>query len=305
MSKSRQVRIIGVPMDLGSSRRGVDMGPYAIRVAGLKDRLEGLGYLVEDDGNVPVKIKEQMEVGDPRQRFLGPVSAVCDELCEWVEEAADAGAIPIALGGDHSIAVGSLAGIAKSYAKRGQELGLIWFDAHADFHTPETTVSGNIHGMPLAASMGLGAPELVKIGGFSPKFKPNRVVHIAGRDFEPGERRLLREVGIRVFTMRDIDERGMASIMREAIQIVGVGTSGIVASVDMDGFDPTWAPGVGTPAKGGLSYREAHLAMEMLADTQQLVHIELVEINPLLDNSNQTADVAVELILSALGKAIL
>lgn len=305
MLQRRKVRIIGVPMDLGASRRGVDMGPYAVRVAGLKSRLETLGYEVDDDGNVPVKSVEQMEMGDPTCRFLPAIAGVCNELSEWVEEAADDGAIPITIGGDHSIAIGSLAGIAKSFRKRGQELGLIWFDAHADFNTPATTVSGNIHGMPLAATMGLGAPELVNVGGFTPKFRPDKVIHIGGRDFEVGERRLLREAGIHVYTMREVDERGLANIMREALVILKAGTAGIVASIDMDGFDPSFTPGVGTPVNGGLSYREAHLAMELLADTGRLVHIDVVEINPLLDNRNQTSDVAVELVLSALGKAIL
>lgn len=305
MLKGKKVRIIGVPMDLGASRRGVDMGPFSVRVAGLKARLEILGYEVEDDGNVPVKTQEQLEFADPKLRFLTPIAEVCNELCEWVEEAADDGAIPITIGGDHSIAIGSLAGISKSFRKRGQELGLIWFDAHADFNTAETSLSGNIHGMPLAATMGLGAKELTQIGGFTPKFRPDKVVHIGGRDFDPGERRLLKEVGIWVYTMRDVDERGLAAIMRESISILSKGTAGIVASVDMDGFDPGWTPGVGTPVKGGLSYREAHLAMELLADTGKLVHIDLVEINPLLDAFNQTSEMGVELVLSALGKAIM
>jgi len=305
MERKQKVRIIGVPMDLGASRRGVDMGPYAVRVAGLKARLESLGYSVDDDGNVPVKTQEQMEEGSNRLRFLKPIAEVCEELSQWVEEAADERAIPITIGGDHSIAIGSLAGITKSFRKRGQELGLIWFDAHADFNTGDTTISGNIHGMPLAATMGLGDPALTQIGGFAPKFHPSRVVHVGGRDFDPGERRLLREVGIRVYTMRDVDERGLATILREAIAILSKDTAGIVASIDMDGFDPGWTPGVGTPVKGGLSYREAHLAMELLADTGKLVHIDLVEINPLLDAYNQTSEMGVELVLSALGKAIM
>lgn len=304
MIQNRKVRIIGVPMDLGASRRGVDMGPYSVRVAGLMSRVQSLGYAVEDDGNVPVKLQEQMSEGDPRQRFLPQIHAVCVELSEWVEEAADAGAIPIVIGGDHSIAIGSLAGIARSYHKRGESLGLIWFDAHADFNTPETTISGNIHGMPFAATMGYGSAELTQVAGISPKFRPDRVVHIGGRDFDPGERRLLKEAGITVYTMRDVDERGLAPIMREAIARVTDGTAGVVASIDMDGFDPAWTPGVGTPVKGGLTYREAHLAMEMIADTGKLVHIDLVEINPLLDRSNYTSEMGVELILSALGKSI-
>jgi len=292
-------------MDLGASRRGVDMGPYSVRVAGLKDKLQAMGYIVEDAGNVPVKLQEQLEPGDHRQRFLEPIADVCRELAEWVEEAADQNELPIVIGGDHSIAIGSLAGIAASYRKRGQELGLIWFDAHADFNTPETTTSGNIHGMPFAATMGFGGPELTGIGGFSPKFRLDRVVHIGGRDIESRERTLLRESGITVYTMRDVDERGLASIMRESLERICDGTAGFAASVDMDGFDPGWTPGVGTPVKGGLTYREAHLAMEMIADTGKLVHIDLVEINPLLDHMNQTSEMGVELVLSALGKQII
>lgn len=301
----KRARIIGVPMDLGAGHRGVDMGPYAVRIAGLTPRIKELGYEVEDDGNVPVAIQEQVDPGDARLRFLPQIAGVCRELAVWVEEAADSGDVPIVIGGDHSIAIGSLAGISSSYRKKELELGLIWFDAHADFNTPQTTTSGNIHGMPFAVIMGHGVPELTRIGGFTPKFRPERVALVGARSIDPEERDLVKSSGIAVYTMREIDERGLPSVMREALARVAEGTAGFAASVDMDCFDPGWSQGVGTPVIGGLSYREAHVAMEMIADTGKLCHVDLVEINPIFDHSNQTSEMGVELVLSALGKRIL
>ncbi|MBI2838442.1 MAG: arginase [Acidobacteria bacterium] len=301
----KRARIIGVPMDLGAGHRGVDMGPFAVRIAGLTPQIMALGYEVEDDGNVPVKIQEQMDSGDPKLRFLPQIVEVCRELAEWVEEAADAGDTPIVIGGDHSIAMGSLGGLSASYRKRSCDLGLIWFDAHADFNTPGTTTSGNIHGMPFAVLMGYGAPELTQIGGFSPKFHPDRVALIGIRSVDPEERDLVKRSGIAAYTMREVDERGLPVIMREALARVTAGSSGFAASIDMDCFDPGWSHGVGTPVTGGLSYREAHMAMEMIADTGKLCHVDLVEINPIFDSANQTSEMGVELVLSALGKRIL
>lgn len=301
----KKARIIGVPMDLGAGHRGVDMGPFAVRIAGITPKIRGIGFEVEDDGNVPVKIQEQMDVGDPRLRFLPQIAEVCREVAEWVEEAVDAGDLPIVIGGDHSIAMGSLSGLAGSYRKRGLKLGLIWFDAHADFNTPDTTASGNIHGMPFAVLMGQGVPELTSIGGFSPKFEPSNVALIGVRSIDPFEREIVKRSGIAVYTMREVDERGLPVIMREALDRATNGTDGFATSVDMDCFDPSWSPGVGTPVTGGLSYREAHFAMEMIADTGALRHLDIVEINPIFDHSNRTSEMGVELVLSALGKRIL
>lgn len=301
----RRARIIGVPMDLGAGHRGVDMGPFSVRIAGITPKIRGIGFEVEDDGNVPVKIQEQMDVGDPRLRFLPQIAEVCREVAEWVEEAVDAGDLPIVIGGDHSIAMGSLSGLAGSYRKRGLKLGLIWFDAHADFNTPDTTASGNIHGMPFAVLMGQGAPDLTSIGGFSPKFEPSNVALIGVRSIDPSEREIVKRSGIAVYTMREVDERGLPVIMREALERATNGTDGFAASVDMDCFDPSWSPGVGTPVTGGLSYREAHFAMEMIADTGALRHLDIVEINPIFDHLNRTSEMGVELVLSALGKRIL
>ena len=281
------------------------MGPYAVRVAGLAARVRALGYDVTDDGNVEVKLQEQIEEGDPRARFLPQIAATCEEVAQRVTRAVDDGELSIVVGGDHSIAIGSLAGLMKSHRARNEKLGLLWFDAHADFNTPETTTSGNIHGMPFAALLGYGDPALVNVGGFPRKFDPRTCVLIGGRDIEPKERAVLKEAGIHAYTMRDIDERGMAVVMREALAFAADGTAGIAASIDMDGFDPEWCPGVGTPVMGGMTFREAHLAMEMIADSGQLRHLDLVEINPLLDYRNQTSERGVELILSALGKQIL
>ena len=304
MSVQRRIRVIGAPMDLGASRRGVDMGPFSVRVAGLVPRLRELGHTVIDDGNVRVEVREQNDPGNPRLRYLAQIVPVCEELFDRVYKAASEGDVTITIGGDHSIVIGSLAGVSLAYQEKGQKLGLLWFDAHGDFNTPETTSSGNIHGMPFAASLGYGAQELTRIGFPGAKFDAARCCLIGGRDLDLEERRNMRSAGIKVYTMRDIDERGMPTIMREALAIVLDGTSGVAVSLDMDGMDPAWAPGVGTPVKGGLSYREAHLAMEMVADTGKLVHLDMVEINPLLDTTNATSERGVELALSALGKTI-
>jgi arginase len=303
--QSKEVSIIGVPLDLGAGRRGVDMGPSAVRVADLNKRLTHLGYKVTDIGNIPVSIPETQEVGDQHCKFLREIVEVCENLAQLVENSLTQGSLPIVLGGDHSIAMGSLAGLAHFYQQQRQNIGLIWFDAHADFNTPETSPSGNIHGMPLSSSLGFGPPELREIFGFQPKIRPQNTVLVGVRDIDTPEKEVLLSSAIRVFTMRDVDERGMRSVVEEAIRIATQLTAGFALSWDMDFIDPAYAPGVGTPIRGGASYREAHLAMEMIADTNKLLMLELVEINPVLDNINTTGNLAVELILSALGKKIL
>jgi arginase len=304
MTKKR-VSLIGVPLDLGAGRRGVDMGPSALRVAGVDARLAALGCEVEDRGDLPVKIQETQGPGDPRLKYLREIVEVCELLRDRVGEALAHGAIPVVLGGDHSVAMGTIAGLARHFHARKEKVGLVWFDAHADANTADTSPSGNIHGMPLAAALGLGAPSLVNLAGHSPMVDGSRSALVGIRDVDPPERANVRASGIGAFTMRDIDERGMRLVMEEAIKRATSGTAGIHVSFDVDGIDPDYAPGVGTPSPGGLSYREAHLAMEMLADTGKVVSAELVEVNPILDHGNVTASLAVELLCSLLGKKIL
>ncbi|PYQ21671.1 MAG: arginase [Acidobacteria bacterium] len=302
---ARQVTFIGVPLDLGAGRRGVDMGPSAFRVAGILEKVRGLGYEVEDWGDLPVKIPETQAPGDPRMKYLKEIKEVCEHLRDRVETAVAKGKIPVVLGGDHSIAMGTLAGLSRHYRARKEKVGLIWFDAHADANTAESSPSGNIHGMPLAVALGLGAPSLVNLAGFSPMVDGSRAALVGIRDVDPAERPNVKASGIGAFTMRDIDERGMRAVMEEAIKRTTSGTAGIHVSFDLDGMDPDYAPGVGTPSPGGLSYREAHLAMEMLADTGKVLSAELVEVNPILDQRNGTAVLGVGLLTSLLGKKIL
>jgi arginase len=301
----KPVTIIGVPLDLGSGRRGVDMGPSAVRVADLNRKLATLGYKVTDAGDVPVSIAETLHFGHGQSKFLKEILKACDQLAGLVERTLQMGQLPIVLGGDHSIAMGTLAGVARHFQPQNGSAGLIWFDAHADFNTPESSPSGNVHGMPLAASVGVGPRELTALGDISPKVRPQNAVLVGVRDIDAEEKELLASSAVRVFTMRDIDERGMRSVVEEAIRIASQHTSGLAVSWDMDFLDPAYAPGVGTPVKGGASYREAHLAMEMIADTDNLVSLEVVEVNPILDHMNTTAALGVELIQSALGKKIL
>jgi len=301
----RPVNIIGVPLDLGAGRRGVDMGPSALRVADLNRRLATLGYTVEDGGDIPVRIAETQHFGSQNSKFLREITEVCERLAQYVEQTLVRQVVPIVLGGDHSIAMGTLGGLAKHFERSNQDLGLIWFDAHADFNTPDSSPSGNVHGMPLAAVVGVGPNELTRIYEVCPKIKPQNAVLVGVRDVDSTEKELLTSSKVRVITMRDIDERGMQSVMQEAINISTRQTAGLAVSWDMDFLDPSFAPGVGTPVKGGASYRESHLAMEMIADTNKLLSLELVEVNPILDQMNATATLGVELILSALGKKIL
>ncbi|HUP00480.1 MAG TPA: arginase [Gemmatimonadota bacterium] len=300
-----EVHLIGVPIDLGASRRGVDMGPSALRIAGLKERLARLGYRVSDAGDVQVRIPESADPGDERARFLDEIAAMSRALAPRVAGALGAGAVPLVLGGDHSLSIGSIAGVAAWARGKEEDVGLLWFDAHADMNTPETTPSGNIHGMPLAASLGYGDPELTGIEGFEPKVRWDKVALIGARDVDAAERPLVKESGIRVFTMREIDEQGIVSVLEEALAIVSEGTIGYHLSWDMDFVDPNYAPGVGTPVKGGVNYREGHLALEIVSDTDGMISMDLVETNPILDDRNRTGVLGMELILSALGKTIL
>ncbi len=293
------IQIIGVPMDLGQARRGVDMGPYALRYAGLGDALSSLGYHVVDGGNIPVPVPEEEEAPNPKARHLRSVAATCEEIYRRARACREENAFVLFLGGDHSISIGTVAAVSE-----GRDIGLIWIDAHGDFNTPETTPSGNIHGMPVAVITGRGAPELVNVGYPGPKVDPAHIVLIGTRDLDPEEREALRHSGITVFTMRDIDEFGMATVARRVITQLH-GLDYVHVSLDMDSLDPDVAPGVGTPVPGGLTYREAHLLMEILAEWGKIGSLDIVEVNPILDRRNQTAQMAVELTASLLGKRIL
>jgi len=301
---AQKIRIIGVPMDLGASRRGVDMGPSALRVAGLQGRIKQLGHQVEDIGNVSVKQAEEMSYGEKRAKYLREIADACKDLSAIVEKSLEESMMPVVLGGDHSIAAGTLSGIAAHFKKKEKRIGLIWLDAHGDINTPESSPSGNVHGMPLAAAMGYGAIELVELQGFKPKVEPQNISLVGIRDLDSQEKKLAKKSGVHVFTMRDIDERGMREVMSDALKYAMDDTDGISVSLDMDFVDPSDAPGVGTPVRGGVTYREAHLAMEMIADTEAMVSLEIVEINPVIDEHNRTALLGVELVLSGLGKKI-
>jgi arginase len=301
----KKVKIIGVPMDLGAGRRGVDMGPSAIRIAGLNQAIALLGHEVSDAGNVHVNPPEALTQSTARARYLPEITAASEELALMVEASLEDGTVPVILGGDHSIAVGSAAGLASYYRRREKRVGIIWLDAHTDINTPETTPSGNIHGMPLAALLGHGPKELTHVRGFAPKVLPEHSVVIGARSVDPGERELIKTLGVRVFTMSEVDERGMADIIEEAIEIASKNTAGFHVTMDMDFIDPFYAPGVGTPERGGATYREGHLAMEKMSDSGYVLSVELTEVNPMYDTANQTAQLAVELILSALGKKIM
>ena len=302
---AQKIRIIGVPMDLGQSRRGVDMGPSALRVAGLQSRLKQLGHTVEDIGNVAVKQAEEQPYGEKRAKYLNEIAETCRGLAEMTEQTLSEGFLPVVLGGDHSIAIGSCSGVSDFFRKQSKKIGYLWLDAHGDMNTPESSPSGNVHGMPLAALIGYGAPELVELLGYKPKIEPRNVAIVGVRDLDPKERRLVKDSGVHALTMRDIDERGMREVMSEALRFAMDDTDGVAVSLDMDVIDPSDAPGVGTPVRGGITYREAHLAMEMIADSEAMVSLEIVEINPVIDLHNTTALLGVEMVLSATGKKIL
>jgi arginase len=303
--KHSHIAVIGAPLDLGQDRRGVDMGPSALRFANLDEKLKSLGYDVEDLGNIFVDQQENTPEGPRHAKYLPQIAAVCERLGTMVASAMAEGKAPLVLGGDHSVAIGTVAGVAKHFRKKRQKIGLIWVDAHADMNTPQTSPTGNIHGMPLACCIGLGPPELTKIFGFSPKVDPANVCIIGVRDVDIMERAHVRESGVHAFTMRDIDERGLRAVMAQAMEFAMRGTAGFHLSLDLDYLDPSHAPGVGTPVRGGATYREAHLAMEMICDSNGMVSMEAVEVNPVFDEVNRTAELGVELIMSALGKKIL
>ena len=297
----QEISIIGVPMDLGQTRRGVDMGPSAIRYAGVIERLEHLGYIIDDKGDIEIGKPEKIH-SSPHEnlRNLKAVAEGSEKLAKEVDQVIAANRFPLILGGDHSIAIGTLAGVAKHY----KNLGVIWYDAHGDLNTEKTSPTGNIHGMPLAVSLGIGHPSLTGIAGFSPKIKPENIVIIGARSLDEGEKVLIKENGIKVYSMHEIDRLGMTTVMEETINYLKERTDGIHLSLDLDGLDPNDAPGVGTPVIGGLSYRESHLAMEMLAEADLITSAEFVEVNPILDEKNKTSTVAVALMGSLFGEKL-
>jgi len=302
----KQVHIIGVPLDLGGNRRGVDMGPSAFRIAGLGERITGLGHPVVDKGDLPAPIPETQEQRDEHKKYIRDIAKVCTKVFQSALMSLEEGAMPLVLGGDHSLGAGSVAAAAE-WARKTKELpiGLLWVDAHGDINTPATSLSGNVHGMPLAALLGPEPSELSRIGGFTPKVLPAHTVLIGVRNLDENEKVALRDSQVHVFTMKDIDRQGIASIVEQAVNLAGNGTAGIHVSFDLDVCDPMIAPGVGTPVKGGLDYREAHMVMEIVADSGLLTSLDMVEVNPTLDVQNTTAQLGTELVLSALGMKIL
>ena len=300
----RTVCVIGVPMDLGAGRRGTDMGPSALRVARICERIESMGVTVRDAGELDVEIIEIGDEGDPAMRFAETIASVCEELAKVTRDATAAGAIPLVLGGDHSVSMGSVSGVAAALAGR-RPLGMIYVDAHGDMNTPRSSPSGNVHGMSLAALLGVGPELLTAIGSVNPALTAERTVLIAVRDLDVRERELVRSSGVTTITMQDIDRDGMATVVDRALAVAGADDAALYVSLDLDALDPSVAPGVGTPVPGGLTYREAHLLMEFVAESGQLAGIDLVEVNPTLDQLNATAEVAVDLVMSALGYRIL
>jgi arginase len=294
------IHIIGVPMDLGQRRRGVDMGPSVLRYAGLNDQLRALGHDIIDNGNLHVPLPENEPPGNSKARHLASIASVCKSIYDAADEINARGAIGLFLGGDHSLSVGTVSAITA----KDSNVGVLWVDAHGDFNTPDITPSGNVHGMSLAALMGRGAPELTDIGRPGAKLKPSQAVLLGTRDLDPLEKAALRDMGVRAFTMREVDEFGIAEVTREALSLLSH-TSRIHVSLDMDVIDPAEAPGVGTPVPGGLTFREGHLLMEILQDTGKVTSLDIVEVNPILDDRNRTARLAVELAASLFGKSIL
>lgn len=303
MSSAPSVQIIGVPIDLGASRRGVDMGPSAMRLSSLVEQLRRIGVTVTDVGNVLVPDRASLDAESASR--LAAIVDVCRELATRTADAVRSGIKPLILGGDHSLSAGSIAGTATALAERNQRVGVIWLDAHSDINTPESSLSGNVHGMPVAHLLGLGDTRLSHLSSMQPALLPEHLVYVGLRDVDDAERALIKSKGIRAFTMRDIDERGLRAVMDEAVAIATRGTGGVHLSCDVDWIDPAQAPGVGTPVRGGATLREAHLAMEIIHDSNALVAMDLVEINPILDRQNRTAELAAELIASAFGRRIL
>ncbi|GIN42241.1 arginase [Heyndrickxia oleronia] len=298
---TKKISILGVPMDLGQARRGVNMGPSAIRYADVIERLERLGYEVADHGDIEIGAAERLQDPETNMKNLKAVADANAILESKVDEIVKEGDFPLVFGGDHSIAIGTLAGVSKHYSN----LGVIWYDAHGDLNIADTSPSGNIHGMPLAASLGHGHPTLTEIGGYSPKVKHENIVIIGARDLDEGEKELIKDKGIKVYTMHEIDRLGMTKVMEETISYLKDKTDGVHLSLDLDALDPSDCPGVGTPVLGGISYRESHLAMEMLAESGMITSAEFVEVNPILDERNRTAMVAVALMGSLFGEKLL
>lgn len=304
-TRNRAVHIIGVPLDLGGGRRGVDMGPSAVRIAGLGERLAAMGCVVSDKGDLITPIPETQATRDPAKRYIKDIAKVCTRVYQQTWQSLSEGALPIVIGGDHSLAAGSVGASADFVAEQGGDLGVLWIDAHGDMNTPATTTSGNVHGMPLAALVGTEPAELARLGRRAPKVKAEHVVLIGIRNLDEAEKAQIRAAKVHVFTMKDIDRHGIAVVMKRALKIATTGTAGLHVSFDLDVCDPSIAPGVGTPVKGGLDYREAHMVMEMIADSGRMTALDLVEVNPILDSQNQTAVLGTELALSALGMGIL
>jgi len=301
----KAVHIIGVPLDLGGNRRGTDMGPSAFRIAGIGEQLSRLGLQVTDKGDVPAPIPEAKGAGDATKRYVKDIARVCQRVYQTSLASFSEGALPIVLGGDHSLAAGSVAAAATHARKQNKPLGLIWVDAHADMNNPASTESGNVHGMPLAALLGTGPSELAHFGGATAAIAAKHTVLVGIRNLDDVEKKIVRASKVHAFTMKEIDRLGIAEVMDRAIAIASKGTGGFHVSYDLDACDPTVAPGVGTPVKGGLSYREAHVVMEMVAESGRMTSFDLVEVNPTLDIRNTTAELGTELALSALGKSIL
>ncbi len=301
----KTIGLLSVYLDLGAGRRGVDMGPSAIRIAGLVHRLQRLGFGIQELGTVHAGEPEDVHMGVTRARYLEEVAEVCRQVHQRIRKALEAGWIPLVLGGDHSLSIGSVSGVARHFRTDGRRIGLIWVDAHADMNTPQTSTSGNIHGMPVSVLLGKGESRLTALNGGRPALMSENVCIIGARDIDPEEKQLVKQSGVRVFTMSEIDERGIGACMEEALERATAGTAGFHLSFDLDAIDPWEAPGVGTPVSGGLTYREAHLVCEKAAQSRQMLSMEVVEVNPILDSRNHTAELAVSLIESALGKRIL
>ena len=298
------VTVIGVPSDLGANMRGANIGPSAIRIAGLHEKLKMLGCSIEERGDIAVPLREMLSADEVHSKHRQSILNLCKTLADEVYAALNSGRKPIVLGGDHSIGMGTIAGVSRFAQDRNSGMGLIWIDAHADMNTPQTTHTGNIHGMPLSVALGIGYPDLVGLAGVVPMVRPQNVALIGIRTLDSEEKDICRKSGVRYFTMREIDERGMHAVMQEALQVANNGTTGFHVSFDLDGIDPLYAPGVSTPVTGGISYREAHLILEMMADTKKLLSMEFVELNPMRDIEHKTAGLVVDLVQSALGKSI-
>lgn len=307
-SKSRKrpaVHLIGFPMDLGADRRGVDMGPSALRIADIDEKLRALGYHIEDEGDIDIQVPEVLKIRDPHLKYLPEIAAACEKLARKVRRVLKAGAFPLVLGGDHSMAIGTIAGVAGYCRDEEKRLGVIWIDAHSDINLPNTSPTGNIHGMPVATSIGIGASELTNVGGKFRKLDPANIVMIGLRSVDEGERKLIRDNGVRAYTMTDIDRLGIHRVMEETLSYLRERADHIHVSFDLDSVDPSIALGVGTPVPGGLTYREAHLIMEMIAEVGALSSLEVAEVNPILDTMNRSAQFAADLVASAMGKRIL